>query len=186
MLTAEAKAHLDSGHVRLSSPFRLTLPAASLQGVVDEALLFNTPEGAVALCLGAVTAAKWADRLRNPKSLRDKLGVRPGQGLALLGTLPPALAETLADLVPAAVEAADWLFIGFNDTAALAGFVLHLPQARADAAIWAIYPKSRIDPAENAIRAIFHGAGWRDVKVCAVDAQLTAAKFIRPTASRNR
>ena len=88
----QGKASLEADYVLFrGADYRLKLPLA---GVAVEALDGRLSVGRVVLHLGA-QASKWADKIRNPKSLLDKLGVKAGQSVVVLGVKD---AEFLAQL----------------------------------------------------------------------------------------
>jgi len=123
------------------------------------------------------------------KTLADKLGVKagmrcgtvgaPSQYAALLGMLPAGVV-----LEPAREAAAYHLVHVFaGDVAALTSA---MPAALAYVApggmLWISWPKKTSplcrDLTDNAIRAAVLPTGWVDVKVCAVDADWSALKFL--------
>src|ERR1041384_8074346 len=83
---SEGRAYLETDHVLFRGDFRVRLPFTMLTAI-DAAhgrLHLTTPDGILSLDLGP-RAAQWAEKIRNPKSLLDKLGVKAGQRIAVLG-----------------------------------------------------------------------------------------------------
>src|SRR5215472_14844812 len=82
---AEGRALLESSELRFRGEFRLTLPFRDLRTVAveDDTLILTGTAGTVILELGPL-AEKWAAKIRNPKGLLDKLGVKPGTRVCLL------------------------------------------------------------------------------------------------------
>src|SRR5688572_12067585 len=66
--------------VRLSIPYK----AMSLVEATDGALRVEWSEGVARFDIGAA-AAKWADKIRNPPTRADKLGIKAGQRVLLSG-----------------------------------------------------------------------------------------------------
>src|SRR6059058_573772 len=66
--------------------FRLAIPLASIQGVsgTDGALRVTFGGGDAIFVLGA-QAERWAERIRSPKSLIDKLDVKAGHLVSVVG-----------------------------------------------------------------------------------------------------
>ena len=65
---------------------RLRIPYASMTAVrAADGVLEVDHEGATSTFDLGDRAAKWADRIRNPKTVVDKLGVKPGQRVILRG-----------------------------------------------------------------------------------------------------
>jgi hypothetical protein len=84
---AEAKAQLETDELIVRSPFRLAVPRAAIRSatLAGEALEVVYDGGALTLGLGEREAAKWAADIANPKTLADKLGVKAGQRVRLVG-----------------------------------------------------------------------------------------------------
>lgn len=63
--------------------FRLNIPRKSITKLdaANGTLRVTFPEGTATFELGA-TAVRWAARIKNPPSLLDKLGVKPGMRVA--------------------------------------------------------------------------------------------------------
>src|ERR1043165_1444739 len=67
-------------HLRLSVPFSSMRNVRSTDGV----LRFDSPQGRVALALGAA-APEWADKILHPPSRLAKIGVKPEWCVAAFG-----------------------------------------------------------------------------------------------------
>ena len=86
---AEAKALLETDELIVRSPFRLTVPragdpaATAAEGDLLTVRLRRRARSSFEL--GEREAAKWAADIANPKTLADKLGVKPGQRVRLVG-----------------------------------------------------------------------------------------------------
>ena len=120
------------------------------------------------------------------RSLPDKLGIKPGATIMLIGA-PDGFADTLGDLPPAAVlkkgtrGAAD-LRIAFARTARDLGKRFEILDSLRDGShFWICWPK-RTGPLageldENAVRNAGLALGFVDYKVCAVDEAWSGLKF---------
>jgi hypothetical protein len=180
---AEAKALLETDEVIVRSPFRLTVPRSAITAARADGprLEIAYDDGPLVLELGEREAAKWAHDIAHPKSLADKLGVKSGQRVRLVGNVGTELvgagtrvADGEADVVFVAVEhAVDLPRIG----------ALQHEIAR-DGAIWAIRPKGRDDLTEAMVLGAGREAGLYDVKTARISATHTGEKFVIPKERR--
>ena len=97
---SEGKALLETDHLIFRGTFRLNIPRKAITKLdaTDGTLRVTFPEGTALFELGP-TAAKWADKIRHPPSLLDKLGVKPGMRVAVLGVDDEAFLDQLATRV---------------------------------------------------------------------------------------
>jgi hypothetical protein len=130
-------------------------------------------------------AAGWADRIKNPKTVIDKLGVKAGQRVALRGLDADGFAGDLAARGAELVEGdADHLFVAVEtqaDLSALGGLV---PLIARNGAVWTVRRKGRKDLTEADVMAAGKAAGLVDVKVVRFSETHTAEKFVIPVADR--
>ena len=122
------------------------------------------------------------------KSLAAKLGLREGGVLCAIGAPVhySGLLEPLpagASLVAQATEP-DLVHAFFHraaDLGAAAADLVLMP--RAGGSVWVSWPKKTsllfVDLTEDRVREFMLPTGWVDVKVCAVDADWSALKFLR-------
>jgi hypothetical protein len=181
---AEAKALLETDEVIVRSPFRLKVPRSDITGTSiegDRLTIEHAGGEPLVIELGAKEAAKWAHDIANPKTLADKLGVKPGQRVRLVGGADP-------ELVGAGVATengeADLVFLGLDAAPDLALIGELRSQIAPDGAIWVIRPKGRDDLTEAMVLAAGRDAGMYDVKTARVSAALTGLKFVIPVAER--
>ena len=80
------EAHLETDFILFRGDFRLKVHFKDISSVTarDGKLNISFPEGAVIFYLGE-KAEVWADKIRNPKSVIDKLGIRPTSRVVVLG-----------------------------------------------------------------------------------------------------
>jgi hypothetical protein len=122
------------------------------------------------------------------KGLADKLGIKPGSVVLAIGA-PSHYADLLEPLpqgaqVSASAEAADIVHAFVAGRAQLAQMADTLAlMTRAGGTIWISWPKKTsplfADLTEGGVREFMLPTGWVDVKVCAVDADWSALKFVR-------
>jgi hypothetical protein len=128
------------------------------------------------------------------RSLVDKLGIKAGSRIALLGA-PRGYRRTLGALPPgvrvAAAARGRLPFIQFFTTRRreLARRFPALVRALTpDGALWVSWPKRSsgvvTDMSEDAVRAVALPAGLVDIKVCAVDEVWSGLKLVRRLKNR--
>jgi hypothetical protein len=129
------------------------------------------------------------------KPLNDKVGLKPGDRVALVAA-PPTFPAALAPL-PAEVgfvdvgEPFDVGLLFSREAAVLAPtFVEMVGRLRPGGMLWVAWPKraSRepTDLTEDSVRRIGLAAGLVDVKVCAIDEVWSGLKFVRRRAPAGR
>jgi hypothetical protein len=123
------------------------------------------------------------------KRLADKLGIKPGTDVILLGG-PPGYAAMLGDLPPgAAIRTRLPATARFIHQFARLRIELEAAFPRAataladDGMLWISWPKKAAglgtDLSEDVVRAVGLPLGLVDVKVCAVDETWSGLKFVR-------
>jgi hypothetical protein len=137
--------------------------------------------GRIELELGEREAARWARDIANPKTLADKLGVKPGQRVRLVGGADRELVGAGREV---ASGQADIVFVALASPADLALIGRLQDEIAADGAIWVIRPKGRDDLTEAMVIGAGRGAGLHDVKIARVSATHTAMKFVIPLERR--
>jgi hypothetical protein len=190
--TVKGKAWLETDHLLFrglpQTPDRLKILFKDLTGVKGAAgvLKLEFKGGPAEFELGAA-AEKWAHKILHPPSLLDKLGVKPGLTVRLVGDFD---AEFRQQLTAGGAEEAspkakpDLLFFAATQTAQLSK-VPKLASALPPAgALWIIYPKGVPAIREVGVIEAGRGAGLKDVKVAGFSAHLTALKFVIPLTNR--
>lgn len=135
-------------------------------------------------------AGKWAAQIKNPPSLLDKLGVKPGAKVAVLSIGDKDFLSALRERVPMLAESKagaelDMLFYGVEQTKALENLAALRKAIKPSGAIWVISPKGKGTAVpEGDVRASAQAAGLVDVKVAAFSPTHTAAKLVIPVAKR--
>lgn len=188
---SEGKAHVESGAVEFRGDFKVKLATSGLQQVTAAGglLTLTGPEGTLALRLGPA-AARWADKILHPPSRLDKLGVKPGQRVVILGVADPDLAAEVGrltqDVRTRAAKASDWIFLGVEKPADLRRLMKLKDSLTPAGAIWVVYPKGVKTITQADVMAASKSAGLVDVKVCGFSATHTALKCVIPAAARKR
>jgi hypothetical protein len=151
------------------------------------------PEGEAAVDVSAAEAARWADRIANPPSLLDKLGVKDGTRVVVHDPdhLLDGDAAFAAELALREVEVvpqgpADVVIWSLEHAADLSRIPALLEWVEPAGALWAVWPKGRKELNENHIREAALEAGLVDVKVARFSATHSALKLVVPKARRGR
>ena len=132
----------------------------------------------------------------SPRSLVDKLGIKPGTRIAILGA-PRGFRSTLGQLPSGVTVTATARrplpFIHFFTTkrSLLERRFPALRRALAqDGALWVSWPKKSsgvaTDLTEDVVRAVVLAGGLVDVKVCAVDEIWSGLKLVRRVKDRKK
>lgn len=187
--TSEGKAQLEGDAVLFRGGFRVKLLTRDLKKVEDVggALVLRHPEGTLRLQLGAASR-KWADKILNPPSRLDKLGVKPEQKIAVLGVedreLIPEIEKRAARVLTRLAAGLDLIFFGASKPADLARLEALRGNLKPEGGIWVIYPKGVKTITQADVMAASKSAGLVDVKVCGFSATHTALKCVIPLAKR--
>ena len=183
-------ALLETEELIFRGEFRLVIPFREMKSVSakDGELRVRFAAGTASFGLGAA-AAKWAERIRNPKSLLDKLGVRPGGRVAAIGVDDRGF---LADLAARGAEVArsrpkqatDMIFFGANTKPALAKLKTLKRALTPAGAIWVVWLKGRPALKVSDVMAAGKAAGLVDVKVAKFSETHSALRLVIPVAKR--
>lgn len=124
--------------------------------------------------------------------LLDKLGVRPGARVAVLGVDDADFRALLADRTPDVTDGeplpdTDLVFLAADSTAALAGLATLADRLRPNGAIWVISRKGKAATLRDVeVMAAAKAAGLVDNKVASFSATHTALRLVIPLARRPR
>jgi len=180
---AEARAQLETDELTVRTPFRLTTPRSQIAStdVRGDELEVAYDGGSVTLVLGEREAARWAHDIAHPKTLADKLGVKAGQRVLLVGEADPALVGAGERVTGGE---ADVVFVGAESPEDLRLIGPLQDQIARDGSIWVIRPKGRADLTEAMVIAAGRDAKLHDVKIARVSDTHTAMKFVIPAERR--
>jgi hypothetical protein len=124
------------------------------------------------------------------RPLLDKLGVKPGLKVSVIGLDDPSFLKQLqerdANVSTRARKEADLIFFYMQDRASLPRLMELRRSLQPAGAIWVLWPKGRKEFREDDIRAFGPEAGLVDVKVVAFSEALSALKMVIPVAQRPR
>jgi hypothetical protein len=181
------KALLETSEVVFRGEFRVAIPFREIRSAVarNGDLILEYAGGRVALALGEA-AGKWADKILNPKSLLDKLGLKAGMNVTVVGVQEPEFLEQLRNRVGQAFAEtkADVLFLGVSAPSDLGQLETLQQRIKEDGAVWIVRPKGNgAVPQMDVLRA-GRAAGLVDVKVVSFSPTHTAEKFVVPLSRR--
>lgn len=154
----------------------------ALKGVRAEGGDLVLADGA-RFALGEVQAVRWADAIANPKSRLDKLGVKPGMRVAVLGVADDELARELAGREAPVVNdlsGLDILFYAADSADELARIGELVPALAEKGALWVVSRKGRAATVKDVeVMAAAKSFGLVDNKVVGFSDTLTALRFTR-------
>ena len=169
---------------------RLAIPLASIRRVTgtNGALRVRFDGGDATFMLGA-QAEKWAEKIRSPKALIDKLDVKPEHTVSVVALDDTEFIESLRTraarvVVGRLTPQASVIFLGAENAAALARLEKAAAAMARDGAIWVVHPKGAAGLRDTEIFAEAKRLGLTYTKVARFSATHTAEKLVIPKASR--
>jgi hypothetical protein len=183
--TSEILFRPTDGSPRLRIPFS-TIKAAK---AVDGELRLQTADGSAIFELGA-TAEKWCQKILHPKTRTEKLGLKPGMNVSLIGDFDSDFAKELRAISQNIHNgkinpASELIFLSVGSTKSLAtGIDKAARTIRGATALWIVYPKGKKEITENDVLSAGRKAGLKDIKVVGFAATHTALKFVVPLEGR--
>lgn len=184
------KALLETAEIVFRGEERLTIPFSSIRALTaeDGELRLKTDTGPIVLELGE-RAEKWREKIANPKSVMEKLGVKPGDGVATLGKLDSEFLRKLRERKAAVkqgkiVADTKWIFLATDMREDLAEVKKIAAKMKGSVALWVVYPKGQKTITESDVIGAGRKAGLKDVKVVGFSATHTALKFVIPMEKR--
>lgn len=188
--SASGKALLEQHDLIFRGPIRLAIPLKDITSAVAARGKLTVKFGrrSATFDIGA-SASKWADRITNPPSRLDKLGVKPGMAVLMTGAVDTDLVEEVTSrgarvLKKAHAGAADIVFYGADDRRALERLQPVKAALKQNGALWIIRPKGSRAITEAEVMAAGKHAGLVDVKVVSFSPSHTAEKFMIPRSAR--
>jgi hypothetical protein len=169
---------------------RLLVPFASMKSiaVTGDWLVIVHALGTLDLALGK-RAATWLEKIRKPKGILEKLGVKAGARVAFVGWEDAELATGL-EAAGARVRAGaprdevDVVLLGVKTERDLAKIGSVTKKLAKNGALWIVRPKGKDGVAESTVMSAGHRAGFVDVKVARYSETHTAEKFVVPLSKR--
>ena len=188
--TSEGKALLETSEVLFRGTFRLKIPFVSIKSAkaVDGELRLETANGLAVFEIGPA-AEKWREKILHPKSRIEKIGLKFGAKVSLLGSFDAEFLEELKPLVGAVSQDkvsadSDTIFFAADSPKTLGGVAKVAKSLKGATALWIVYPKGQKTITENDVIAAGRKTGLKDVKVVGFSATHTALKFVIPLDKR--
>ena len=130
-----------------------------------------------------------SERDYSHRSLLDKLGVKPGQRICVLGVDDAAFHKDVVSVVPDAAfgklpKDCDLIFLGADNLKTLARIESLEDSIQRNGAIWVVYPKGQQHIREADVMAAGKSAGLTDNKICKFSETHTALRFVIPFTRR--
>ena len=190
--SSQGKTYLESENITFRGTFRFDIPVKNITRIEvnRDQLRVTTVEGVACFELGAELAEKWAHKLKNPRGLLDKLGVKAGQNISVLGMTDGDFLKQLAAKVGTfhegkAAKDSDIIFLAIEQQRELEQLKLARESLKRDGAIWVIRPKGKVSKlSDGDVRAAAKAHGLSDVKVAKFSETHTAEKLVIPLALR--
>jgi len=187
---SEGKALLETAEILFRGDFRLKIPFSTIKSAkaVDGELRLQTAEGLAVFHLGSA-AGKWCDKILHPKSRSEKLGVKPGARVSLLGEFDQDFFREVTRLTKNASRGkatadAGCIFLAVDSKGDFTALANIAKAIRGAAALWIVYPKGQKHITENDVLAAGRKTGLKDVKVVGFSVTHTALKFVIPLSKR--
>jgi hypothetical protein len=187
---SEGKALLETNEILFRGEFRLKIPFSTIKSVkaAGGELRVHMAEGLAVFHLGPA-AEKWRDKILHPKSRIEKLGVKPGAKVSLLGEFDPEFLTELGKITKSVnsgkiASNSEWIFFAADAKDDLARLSKISRSIEGAAALWIVYPKGQKQITENDVLAAGRKVGLKDLKVVGFSATRTALKFVLPLAER--
>jgi len=187
-VAGDGKVLLETDELIVRGAMRLKIPFRDIGEVSasDGALHVRWADHRARFDVGA-QAAKWVEKIRNPKSVIDKIGVKAGQAVSIVGGVEAEFVNLLKKRVgnvSSRLRKADVIFFAASsrqDLSKLATLRHHLTPA---GAIWVIRPKGTREITDGDVISAARAAGLVDVKVVRFSETHSAEKFVIPKDKR--
>ena len=193
-LTYEGKAYsgkalLETDYLEFKGDLKLKVPFKSITAAALEKRALQVKfDGRVALFDVGAQAETWLQKILHPKSLLDKLGVKPEHKVCVLKVDDQNFLNDLKKRVSKTsnrlASECDVIFLGTEKESDLAALDRCKASIKRDGAIWIVNPKGQKNFNENAVLAAGKKAGLVDVKVVKFSETHTAHRFVIPKAQR--
>jgi hypothetical protein len=188
--TSRGTAWLEHKDLVFRGPHRLVVPLKDVTEARAESGTLHVRFGGKSATFSIGDAAeKWAKRITEPRSRADKLGVKAGMRIVLIGIRDEVFERELAAreasvLRRTGTAAADAVFYAASTRDDLARLKELSAAIAPDGALWIVRPKGRPEITEAETMAAGKDAGLVDVKVVSFSDTHTAEKFVVPRHAR--
>jgi hypothetical protein len=179
--TAEVKALLESAEIILRGGIKAKIPRSDISGVAvsGDDLILETGGEQIVLELGAAEAGKWMAALLKPTlTLKDKLGLKPGDTAFVIGAIDDeALATALQGAQAKTAKAAAMLVAILRSEDDLKA-AFEIASAAPALSLWCVYQKGKsAQIGDTAIRTFLRANAYIDSKTASISPTLTATRY---------
>jgi hypothetical protein len=190
----DGKALLETDEVIFRGPpdVRLKIPLTSITSISanNGALRIDHADGRAVLELGAA-AEKWAERIRSPRTLIDKLDIKPDAVVSVLGAsvsdddfLKQLRTRTTRITIGRADPVSGVILLGIETARDLVRITKIATSMPRSAMLWVVHPKGVAGVKDTDIFAVADSAGLTYTKVARFSATHTAEKLVVPVGKR--
>jgi hypothetical protein len=186
----EGTALLETDELRFrgDTRMRIALRDVSAVSAKDGTLRVEHANGVACFVLGDV-AEHWAEKIRSPRTLADKLGVKRGMQVAVidvddrdvLDDLEAKGAQLVMGSVPQNAMMVLFRIVRPSQLATLSAMTSRIAR---DGAIWVVHPRGDATVADTIIFAAARDAGLTYTKVVRFSERDTAEKLVIPRSAR--
>ena len=183
--TSELLFRPAAGGPRIKIPFSAIKSAKA----VDGELRLQTTGGPVSFELGAA-AEKWCQKILHPRTRAEKLGVKSGIHVSVLGDFDPGFLRELRAATTNIFEgklhpSAELVFLPVDSGKDLQSAINKVAKSIGGAtSLWIVYPKGKKEITEKEVLSAGRKTGLKDVKVVGFSSTHTALKFVVPVSRR--
>jgi hypothetical protein len=186
----EGTALLENDELRFrgDTRMRIALRDVSAVSAVDGTLRVEHANGLACFVLGDAAEA-WAEKIRSPRTLADKLGVKRGMQVAVLDVDDREVLDDLhakgAELVMGTVpQGVAMVLFRIERPSQLTTLGAMTSRIARDGAIWVVHPRGDTSVGDTIIFAAARDAGLTYTKVVRFSERDTAEKLVIPRTAR--
>ncbi len=184
------KARLEEKDLFFKGDFRLKVPFQEIDALEvkggDLVLEFGGQQASIRL--GRPAAEKWYVKIRYPRTLLDKLGVKPEHRVSLDGVDDDTFLEQLharaREVLLEQAPDSDLIFLQAEEVSRLENLGALRPSIQPAGAIWVLWPKGQQHIKEGDVRGAARSVGLVDVKVVSFSDRLSGLKLMIPRNQR--
>jgi hypothetical protein len=188
----EGTALLEGDSLIFRGGVSLTVKFSEIMGVEASGgwLDLKTSRGLMLLELGA-KAEGWAEKIKNPKALVEKLGLGADKKVAVVGKLDAGLRAEIDSSGAKVAKSArgkdfDVVFVAASAKKDLEKLPSVREMLKDDGAIWVVYPKGKEELRDRDVIIAGRTLQLTDNKVAKIDEELTATRFVIPASARKK
>ena len=187
----EGKVLLETNEIIFrGADYRLKITFGDVREVTaaNGELRVETKDGVKIFELGAA-AEKWREKILHPKTRAQKLGVKTGTLVRLVGEFDSDFVKELKASKVEIVQANgsgvfENTFFAVDARNSLAALTKCARKIKGAEALWVVYPKGKKEITENDVLSTGRKAGLKDIKVVGFSSTHTALKFVLPVEKR--